>query len=92
MYVILSASCQTYQTAYHIVLKAEDAVVDIKLSQFFLMDADLVLLLDLNYSGLNLLPRGIRKLWLKKKKNQYRSGTIILHVLTKEEKKKSDSP
>lgn len=68
---LMSKWCQVLRcrvikpTAYHIVLKAEDAVVNIKLSQFFLMDADLVLLLDLNYSGLNLLPCGIRKFWLE---------------------------
>lgn len=44
------------QTVYHVVFKAEDAVVNVELRQLFFMDADLVLLLDLHYPGLNLLP------------------------------------
>lgn len=44
------------RTGYHVVFKAEDAVVNIKLCQLFFVDADLVLLLDLDYPGLNLLP------------------------------------
>lgn len=91
MYVILSARCQTYQTAYHVVLKAEDAVVNIKLSQFFLMDADLVLLLDLNYSGLHLLPCGIRKFWLKKNKRYIQIRHNYTSCVDKVKKRKEKS-
>lgn len=48
-------------TGYHVVFKAQDAVVNIKLSQFFFVDADLLLFLDLHYPRLNLLPCGIGK-------------------------------
>lgn len=57
--------CQTV-SAYHVVFKAEDTVINIKLCQFFFVDADLVLLLDLHYPGLNLLPCCIRDFRLQK--------------------------
>lgn len=46
-------------TDYHVVFKAQDAVVYIKLSQFSFVDTDLMLFLDLHNSCLNLLPCGI---------------------------------
>lgn len=49
------------------------------------MDADLVLLLDLNYSGLNLLPCGIRKFWLKKRNN---AGQAQVNLIDGQKKKK----
>lgn len=52
---------------YHVVFKAEDAVVNVELCELFFMDADLVLLLDLHYSSLNLLPRCIGEFRLKGK-------------------------
>lgn len=70
---------------YHVVFKAEDAVVNVKLGQFFFMDADLVLLLDLHYPGLNLLPCCVGEFRLKGKKKVKVSGyndsfyTILIH-------------
>lgn len=45
-----------HKCTHHVVFKAEDAVVDVKLCQLLFMDTDLVLLLDLHYPSLNLLP------------------------------------
>lgn len=56
-----------HKCTHHVVFKAEDAVVDVKLCQLLFMDTDLVLLLDLHYPSLNLLPCCIGELWLKKK-------------------------
>lgn len=49
-------------TNYHVVFKAQDAVVNIKLSQFSFVDTDLMLFLDLHDPCLNLLPCGIGEL------------------------------
>lgn len=46
-------------TAYHVVLKTQDAVVNVKLCQFFFVDADLMLFLYLHDPCLNLLPCGV---------------------------------
>lgn len=56
-----------WKCANHVVFKAEDAVVNIQLCQLLFMDTDLMLLLDLNNPGLNLLPCCIGELWLKHK-------------------------
>lgn len=44
---------------YHVIFKAQDTVVNIKLCQFFFVDADLMFFLDLHNPCLNLLPCGI---------------------------------
>lgn len=43
----------------HVVLEAEDAVVDVQLGQLALVDADLVLLLSLHDARLHFLPRAV---------------------------------
>lgn len=55
---LLAANSLTV-TDYHVVFKAQDAVVNIKLSQFSFVDTDLMLFLDLHDPCLNLLPCGI---------------------------------
>lgn len=73
--LMLSANCKTI-AGYHVVFKAQDAVVNIKLCQFFFVDADLMLFLDLHYPCLHLLPCGIGEFWLQGKKKIY---TTITH-------------
>lgn len=53
---------------HHVVLKAQDAVVDVQLGQFLFVDADLMLFLDLDDPRLHLLPGEIRKVRLSIKK------------------------
>lgn len=54
------------QYSHHVVFKAQDAVVDVQLRQLFLMNANLMLFLDLNYPGLDFLPRHVGQLRLKR--------------------------
>lgn len=49
---------------HHVVLEAQDAVVDVQLGELLLVDADLVLLLDLHDTRLHLLPGEIGELRL----------------------------
>lgn len=51
--------------SHHVVFKAQDAVVDVQLRQFFLMNANLMLFLDLNDPGLDFLPRYVGELRLE---------------------------
>lgn len=44
---------------HHVVLEAEDAMVYVQFTQLFLVDADLVLFLDLHDASLDLLPRHV---------------------------------
>lgn len=53
---------------HHVVLKAQDAVVDVQLSELLFVDADLMLFLDLDDPRLHLLPGEIRKVSLSIKK------------------------
>lgn len=67
----------------HVILKAEDAVVNVQLCQLLFMDADLMFLLDLNNPGLNLLPRCIGELWLKHKSTiKLRNWALFLAKIT----------
>lgn len=62
-FLMLAANSKTV-AGYHVVFKAQDAVVNIKLCQFFFVDADLMLFLDLHYPCLHLLPCRIGEFWL----------------------------
>lgn len=65
---------------HHVVFEAKDSVVNVELRQLFLMNADLVLLLDLNDPGLNFLPRCIWELRLKCKRTINVTGQALMCV------------
>lgn len=51
---------------HHVVFEAQDTVVYVQFCEFFLVDTDLVFLLDLNDPGLNLLPCEVWQLCLER--------------------------